>query len=117
MKTSTAQFGCALYLMRLAGWLSHYSGVSKRIPSGLRPDGETVRLGSHGARLHSTARSVDRINNLVEASGEPKEFAVRADVAHIRTAAAGDLPCLFHFVRGEVDDGDAARTVRLRVTH
>src|SRR5215510_5623460 len=104
MKTSTAQFGCALYLMRLARWLAHYSGVSKRIPSGLGPDGETVRLGSHGDRLHSTARSVDGINNLLEPSGEPEEFAVLADVAHIRTAAAGDLPRLFHFVRAAVGD-------------
>src|SRR6266480_5497524 len=88
------------------------SRVTERVASRLRPDGETVGLGFHSNTFDGSVRRVDDINGVVVAAGEPKLFAVDADIAHIRAAAAGNRPSRFYFAGCEVDHADAAFAFR-----
>src|SRR5437867_4144570 len=91
--------------------------MSERIAAGLRPDRQAMRFGSDSNRFHGAAGCVDCVNNLVETSGQPQKFAVRADVPHIGAAAAGNRPGLFYLLRGEINDRNAAWPVRFDVAH
>src|SRR5437867_2952427 len=70
--------------------LSHHSRVSKRVAARLRPNSEAVGLGSDRDRFHCAAGRIDRIDDSIEAAGEPKKFAIGADVSHVGTAATGN---------------------------
>ena len=89
--------------LRCGEVLAHYSSVSKRIAPGLRPDRKAVWFGSDRDRFHGRGRRIDRVDNLVEASGEPQKFTVRTDISHVGAAAPGNWPCLFHSAGDEIN--------------
>jgi seryl-tRNA synthetase len=72
--------------------LAHVAGVPERIPPGLRPNGQAVRLRADLDRLHIAVRRVEHVDDVVVAAGQPQLLAVGADVAHVGAAAAGDRP-------------------------
>src|SRR5262245_62019496 len=80
---------------------AHVAGVTERVPAGLRPHGEAVRLLADGNRGDLAAGRVEDVDDVVVAPGKPEALAVRADVAHVGAPPAGDRPRLDHLARGE----------------
>ena len=80
----------------------------REIAAGLRPDGETVRLLTDRDGPHVARRRVDGVDVIVVPAGEPQRLAVRAHVAHVGAAAAGDRPRGDDPTRREIDDRHAA---------
>src|SRR5687767_11865415 len=95
--------------------LPQVSCVTERIPPGLRPDREAVRLGADLDLLHRAARRVDRVDHVVESTREPERLPVGADVAHVGAAAARDRPVRNHPPRGELINEEPPWAVRAAV--
>src|SRR5258708_12008641 len=90
---------------------AHVAGVTERVPTGLRPDAETVRSGADRyASEQPSVRRADRVDNTVVASGQPEQFPIRRHVAHVRTSTAGNAPLGHDPARAERDHGDRALT-------
>src|SRR6185436_12228175 len=70
--------------------LAQVSCVTEGIAAGLRPHRQTVGLGFHRDLLDAAGRGIENVNFIVVSSGEPKLFAVDADVSHVRAAATGN---------------------------
>src|SRR5262245_33020360 len=74
-------------------------------------------LCSYRYCLDRAARRIDRVDDLVETSREPKGLSVSTDVSHIGAPAARDRPCLLDLARAEVDDRNASGSFRFGVAH
>src|SRR5262249_28663005 len=94
---------------------AHVSRVAERVPPGLRPHREPVRLLADRNRAHLSRARIDRIHDIVVAAGEPERLAVRADIAHVGAAAAGDRPGRDDLAGREVQHRHAALAMRLAV--
>src|SRR3569623_70127 len=60
---------------------------------------------------------VDHVGEIVETAGIPELRAVRADIAHVGAAAAGDQPGALEPVGRKIEDADAARPVMAAPLH
>src|ERR1700677_3385602 len=82
--------------------------MPERVPPRLRPHGQTVRHAADGDRLDRAVGRVEGVDDAVVAAGQPEPFAVRADVAHVGTAAAGYRPVRDDLARREIHYRHAA---------
>jgi hypothetical protein len=67
--------------------------------------------------LDGARGGVENVDDVVITGGEPELLAVRADIAHVRAAAAGDGPGDIDLLGGEVQHGDAAGPALLAMDH
>src|SRR5262245_301132 len=88
--------------------LTQIPGVPERIPTRLRPDGQAVRFGFYRNAFHIAIGSVDDVDRIVVAAGQPELLAIDGDIAHVGAAAARDRPGRFDFTRRKVNDADTA---------
>src|SRR5437870_1183555 len=97
--------------------LPHHPRMSETVSARLRPYRQAMWFRSYRDRLYCSACRIDRVNDPVESSGKPQEFAVGADIAHVRTSAAWDRPGLFDLMSGEINYGHAPGSVRCSLAH
>src|SRR5437899_12095319 len=88
--------------------------MAERIAAGLRPDREAVRLEADRDAPDLAGCRVDVVDHIAEPTRQPKPLPVGCDVAHIGAAATGDGPALLDRASREIDNRDAASTVRRR---
>ena len=74
-----------------------------------------MRLRADRDYLDAAGRRVDVIDDVVVTAGKPKLLPVRTDIAHIGAAAARDRPISLDLAGREVDDRNAARSMRAAV--
>src|SRR5262245_20020391 len=84
------------------------AGMPEGIAAGLRPHGETVGLFLHRDTFHRSRGGIDDVNHIIVATRQPKHFSIDANIAHIRTTAAGDGPVGYDFASRKVNDRDTA---------
>src|SRR5215475_3108170 len=85
--------------------------MAERISPRLRPYGEAVWLLAHRDRDHRPVRCVDRVHDVIVATGEPERLAVDADVPHVGAATLRDGPVRHDLARAEVDHAHASLAV------
>src|SRR5581483_7951303 len=86
------------------------AGVAEGVAAGLGPDAEAVRTeADRDAGEQAAVSGRDRVDDAVVATGEPEHPPVGRDVAHVGTAAAGDVPAGDEAVGLEADQRDRAR--------
>src|SRR5437763_1517725 len=85
--------------------------MTQRVPAGLRPDAQPVRLvADPDLRDQVPVGGVDRVDHAVVPPGEPQHLAVGGEPAHVGAAPAGNGPPRHQGAGGEVQYGDRALT-------
>src|SRR5215469_6149841 len=92
--------------------LTYVAGVAERVATGLRPDGQPMRLFADRDRFNRPGRRIDVVNDIVKSPRQPELLAVGADIAHVGAATSRDRPGVFDFAGGEADHRDAPLAVR-----
>src|SRR6476620_9717182 len=96
----------------LRGTSSHVACMAERVPAGLRPNGEAMRLPTYLYGLQKlTCRRVDSVHQVVETSREPEHLSVGTYVSHVGTSPSWDEPSHLYGAGGKIDDADAAGPV------
>ena len=103
--TTTTQLwvACSRSPPRRVADLTHVAGMSQRIPSGLRPNGQAMGFLPDRHFNGLAIRGVDGIDDVVVAAGKPQRLPIGADIPHIGASASWNHPRRFDGALGEIE--------------